>query len=68
MSAERDELVRLAREVPEEEVPRALSELRWHLRPAKDRPWPPPWFGAAPGRRRDTSERIDELLAEGFGE
>jgi hypothetical protein len=68
MSAERDELVRLAYEVPESAVPHAVSELRSHLRPVKDRTWPPAWFGAAPGRRSDTSERIDELLAEDFGE
>jgi hypothetical protein len=68
MSAGRDELVRLARELPESEVPRAVSELRSCLHRVAESPWPPAWFGAAPGRRRDTSERVDELLAEGFGE
>lgn len=67
MTAPREELERLVRELPDEEVPRVLEDVRRHLRPVKERPWPPPWFGAAPGRRRDTSERVDELLAEGFG-
>ena len=67
MSAERDELERLVRELPDEAVLRVLENLRRHLRPGEEPTWPPPWFGAAPGRRRDTSERIDELLAEGFG-
>lgn len=67
MSAERDELERLVRELPDEEVPHVLDNVRRHLHPVQDPTWPPPWFGAAPGRRRDTSERVDELLAEGFG-
>lgn len=67
MNAEREELERLVRELPDEEVPRVLEDVRRHLQPVKESPWPPAWFGAAPGRRRDTSERVDELLAEGFG-
>jgi hypothetical protein len=67
MSAERDELERLVRELPDEAVPRALEDMRRHLRSVQDRPWPPAWFGAAPGRRPDTSERIDELLSAEFG-
>jgi hypothetical protein len=29
--------------------------------------WPPPWFGAVTSKRSDTSERVDELLTDGFG-
>ncbi len=67
MSTEREELARLVHELPDEEVPCVLEDVRRHLHPVKDRPWPPAWFGAAPGRSRDTSERTDELLSEGFG-
>lgn len=67
MNAERDELEQLIRQLPDEEVPRVLEDVRRHLRPVVERPWPPAWFGAAAGRRRDTSERVDELLSEGFG-
>lgn len=29
--------------------------------------WPPAWFGAIKAGRTNTAERVDELLAEGFG-
>ena len=67
VSAERDELMRLVQALPEDQVGEALSEMRRHLHPvAEDRPWPPAFFGAADGEP-DTSERVDELLREGFG-
>ncbi|WP_219418475.1 hypothetical protein [Pseudonocardia nigra] len=65
MSAAREELVRLVKELPEEEVPRALTELRKHV--ASERPWPPAWFGIAPGDGTAVGARSEELLAEGFG-
>lgn len=67
MSAEREELARLVQQLPDEEVPHVLEEVRRHLRPLRERPWPPKWFGAAPGRHRDASECVDELLGNGFG-
>jgi hypothetical protein len=67
VSAERDELLRLVQELPEEQVPTALAEVRRHLRPVKDRPWPPAWFGIAPGDGTDVGARSEELLREGFG-
>jgi hypothetical protein len=67
VSAERDELMRLVQAIPEDQVGQAMVEMRRHLRPVPDeRPWPPAFFGAAAGEP-DTSERIDELLEEGFG-
>jgi hypothetical protein len=68
VSAERDELARLVQALPDEEVPQALAELRRHLRPASDRPWPPPWFGMIQGDGTDVGARSEELLAEGFGQ
>ena len=68
MSSERDELARPVREIPDDEVPHALAELRRHLRPASERPWPPAWFGIVPGDGSDVGARSEELLAEGFGQ
>jgi hypothetical protein len=67
VSAERDELIRLVQELSEDEVPAALAEVRRHLRPVKDRPWPPAWFAAAPGNGTAVGARSEELLQEGFG-
>lgn len=66
-SPERDELMRLAQEIPDDQVPDALRELRRHLRPVRERPWPPAFFGSAPGDRVSIAEQADELLREGFG-
>ena len=68
MSAERDELRRLVEELPDEQVPAALDEVRRQLQPAeRARSWPPAWFGAAKGSRSDVAARSEELLADGFG-
>jgi hypothetical protein len=67
VSAERDELRRLVEELPDAEVPAAVAELRLRVAPQADRPWPPPWFGAATGSRSDTAVRSEELLKDGFG-
>lgn len=67
MSAERDELRRLVEEIPDEEVPAALADLRRHLRSVSDRPWPPAFFGSATSTSPHVSSRVDEILAEGFG-
>jgi hypothetical protein len=67
VSAERDELIRLVQDLPEEQVPAALAEVRRHLRPVSERPWPPAWFGIAPGDGTDVGARSEEFLRDGFG-
>ncbi len=67
MSAQRDELLRLVEDLPEDQVPQALADIRRRVRPAKDRPWPPPFFGIAPGTGERIADRADRLLSEGFG-
>ncbi|NED96262.1 hypothetical protein G1H11_13180 [Phytoactinopolyspora alkaliphila] len=68
MSAEREELARLVWEIPDEQVPHALAEMRKHIRPAHGRPWPPAWFGSAPGDGNAIGARSEEYLTDGFGE
>lgn len=67
MSAERDELMRLVQEIPEDQVPQALAEVRSHLKPVSERPWPPAFFASAPGDGTSIAEHADKLLREGFG-
>jgi hypothetical protein len=66
MSVQR-EVLRLVEELPEDEVPVVLEDLRRHLRAVRDRPWPPAWFGAGEGRTTDVAARSEELLGNGFG-
>lgn len=68
MSGEREELARLAHEIPDDQVPAALAEMRRHLRPVTKRSWPPAWFGIAAGDGTAVGARSEELLAEGFGQ
>jgi hypothetical protein len=67
MSAQREELLRLVEELPEEEVPAVLDDVRRYLRAVQSRAWPPAWFGAGEGRTTDVAARSEELLEEGFG-
>ncbi len=67
MSAQREELLRLVEELPEEKVPAVLDDVRRHLRAVKNRSWPPAWFGAGKGRTTDVAARSEELLEDGFG-
>ena len=67
MTVERDELRRLVDELPDDEVPAALADVRRHLRPVEDRPWPPAFFGGGTSRTPGVARRVDELLADGFG-
>jgi hypothetical protein len=67
MSAERDELRRLVEDLPEEEVPAAVAELRLRTAAVVDREWPPRWFGAASAGRTDVAACSEELLEDGFG-
>ncbi|WP_285490119.1 hypothetical protein [Amycolatopsis taiwanensis] len=38
-----------------------------HLRPVRERPWPPAFFASAPGDGVSIAEQAGELLREGFG-
>ena len=67
VSVERDELLRLVQDLPEDQVPQALAEVRRHLRPVADRPWPPAFFGIAPGTGERIADRADRQLSAGFG-
>jgi hypothetical protein len=67
MTAAREELHRLVEQLREDKVSTALSELQ---RLSDEQPtgiWPPAWFGSITAGRSDTSQRVDEILAEGFG-
>lgn len=64
----RDELARLVRELPDEQVSYALSELRRRLQAVTERAWPPAFFGIATGDGSAVGARSEELLAEGFGQ
>lgn len=67
MSTERQELARLAEEIPDEAVPRALAEMRRYVHPVAEGSWPPAWFGMAEGDGTAVGAKSEELLAEGFG-
>lgn len=67
MSPERDELLRLVQEIPDEAVPGVLADVRRRLAPVEERPWPPAWFGSFASGRPDLASNHDEILAEGFG-
>jgi hypothetical protein len=67
MTAARDELCRLIEQLPEEQVPAVLAEVQRPAGAGQAREWPPPWCGAVTSVRTDTSARVDELLADGFG-
>jgi hypothetical protein len=67
MSVQREELLRLVEELPEDEVPVVLDDVRRHLSAVRGRSWPPAWFGAGEGRTADVAARSEELLGDGFG-
>jgi hypothetical protein len=67
MSAERDELRELIEQLPEENVPQALADVRRRLRAAPGHAWPPAFFGAGRAERSDVAARTEEILDEGFG-
>lgn len=70
MTAGRDELHQLVDELPEDQVPGVIADVRRRLAPAKLGSWPPAFFGSIDkprSGRTDVSERVDEILAEGFG-
>ena len=67
MAAARDELRRLVEQLPDEQIPAALTEVQRLAASAETAEWPPPWFGAVTSNRADTCQRVDEVLADGFG-
>jgi hypothetical protein len=67
MSAQREELLRLVEELPEDEVPAVLDDMRRHPSAVKKQPWPPASFGAGKGRTTDVAARSEDLLGDGFG-
>jgi hypothetical protein len=69
MSPERKELLRLVEELPDQDVPAVLAEVRRHLEPAPEpsSTWPPTWFGSIEGDGTAVGRRSEELLADGFG-
>lgn len=67
MSPKRDELARLVQELPEDQVPAVLAEVRRRLEPTPESQWPPAWFGMAEGDGSSIGARSEELLADGFG-
>ena len=67
MSVQREELLRLVEELPEDEVPAVLDDVRRHLRAVENRSWPPAWFGAGESGSPDVAARSEDLLDDGFG-
>jgi hypothetical protein len=67
VSGEREELERLVQEIPEDQVPVVLADIRRHLRLIEDHSWPPAFFASAPGDGTSIAERAEDLLREGFG-
>jgi alkanesulfonate monooxygenase SsuD/methylene tetrahydromethanopterin reductase-like flavin-dependent oxidoreductase (luciferase family) len=67
MSVQRAELLRLVGELPENEVPVVLDYVRRRLRAARDKSWPPVWFGAGQSQSADVAARSEDLLGDGFG-
>jgi hypothetical protein len=67
MTAARDELRHLVEQLPDEQVLTVLAEVRRLAEAPPEVEWPPPWFGSITTEQSDTSARVDEILAEGFG-
>ena len=64
----KEQLRRLVEELPDEQVPNALILLQAMIPgPVRTVRHLPGSLGIGDSGRRDVSERVDELLAEGFG-
>jgi hypothetical protein len=59
MGTPREELLELIEQLPDEQVPVVLSEVRARLAPVlRERSWPPAWFAVAEGSTPDVSDRV----------
>lgn len=71
MTADRSELHELVDELPDDQIDLVVADLRRRTRPAPPRVTEPfAWIGMvkeAKNGRTDNAERVDELLAQGFG-
>jgi hypothetical protein len=69
MSPEREELLRLVEEMPDQDIAAVLADVRRRLEPAPHlaSSWPPGWFGIAEGDGTAIGRRSEELLEDGFG-
>lgn len=69
MSPEREELLRLVEQMPDQDVPAVLADVRRRLEPVPppSSSWPPAWFGIAEGDGTAIGRRSEELLEDGFG-
>lgn len=65
---ERAELIRLAQQIPDDQVPDALHEMRRHIQPVSERPWPPAFFASARGDGESIAAQADKQLRAGFGQ
>ena len=70
MTVDRHALYDLVDELPDDQVPLAIADLRRRIPKAvEELNWPPKFFGAGLDKdgRTDLSERVDDYLAQGFG-
>lgn len=70
MTADRHELHELVDALPDDQVARVLADVRRRVPVTSgERAWPPAFFGMGVDKdgRTDLSERVDEILAGGFG-
>jgi hypothetical protein len=67
MSGERDELRRLVEELPDEQVPTVLAEVRRKTTLRTVAAWPPAWMNSFSSGRTDLGRNHEDLLADGFG-
>jgi len=66
----REELTQLLDSLPDDDLAAVLNVVRRSKLPQpqpRDRSWPPAWVGSGPKGVTDMSQRVDEVLAEGFG-
>jgi hypothetical protein len=69
MESDRHELHQLVDALPDDQVAPLLADLWSRLAPGLSRRWPPAFFGMGVDRDGCTelSDRVDEVLASGFG-
>jgi len=64
-----DELIQIARDLPDEQMQSLLVEARLRSqKPKKSAPWPPPWLASATAKETDLGRHVDKYLAAGFGQ